>query len=322
LRTLRYSSAGVPAAQIEIAALDGKIVKTFYGLLIGLVLFATTVTAQPQHDRAFWQEIAKNKYAVPEHESADALSQELSPLLASPDPELRDDLAYSILARWIYRGKISTPQMIVLTDEWRGNLKSGIGEVGTNSVLKRSFSTLCLSSMASREAKTPFMGAERYHQLVAESIAYLTAERDLRGYDAKLHWIHSTAHTADLLAALADSSMLTKDEEKAMLSAIAARLATAPEVYTQGEQDRLAAAVVAVIRRSDFQAADFELWVKGIQAEDRDVWTATTPESLARFQNHNYILQALTVRLSIEPDSSRNSEYKQKVLALLKTRLD
>jgi hypothetical protein len=93
-------------------------------------------------------------------------------------------------------------------------------------------------------------------------------------------------------------------------------------VYTQGEQDRLAAAVVAVVRRPDCQAGDFKTWLKGIQDEDRDVWTATTPESLARFQNHNYMLQALMVRLSVEPDSPRNSEYKQKVLSLLKTRLD
>ena len=59
-----------------------------------------------------------------------------------------------------------------------------------------------------------------------------------------------------------------------------------------------------------------------MQDEDRDVWTATTPESLARFQNHNYMLQALTVRLSLEPDSARTSEYKLKVLEVLKTRLD
>ena len=280
------------------------------------------LAAQPEHDRAFWKAITNNKYAVPEHESADALSQELSVLLASPDPELRDDLAYSILARWIHSSTISNPQLIVLTDQWRANLKSGLGETKTNSVLKRSFSALCLSSMAARETKTPFMGAERYHQLVAEAVAYLQAERDLRGYDATLHWIHSTAHTADLLAALADDTRLTKDEEMAILSAIAARLSTAIEVYTQGEQDRLAAAVVTVIRRSDFQTAALESWLNGIQNEDREVWTATTPESLERFQNHNYLLQALMVRLSLQPDSAAISDYKQKVLTVLKTRLD
>jgi hypothetical protein len=286
-------------------------------------LFSSFLAAQPQHDRAFWQAIAKTKYAVPEHESADALAQEVSGLLSSPEPELRDELAYSILANWIYRPNIlSTRQLIALTDEWRTNLKGGLGEAGTNSVLKRSFSALCLSLMAAREAKSPFMGAERYHQLVAESVSYLQAERDLRGYDTKLHWIHSTAHTADLLAALANSPLLAKEEESAILSAIAGRLSTAQEVYTQGEQDRLAAAVVAVIRRSDFDAAAFEPWLNGIQSEDRDVWTATTPESLARFQNHNYMLQALTVRLALEPDSPRIADCKRKVLAVLKTRLD
>jgi hypothetical protein len=279
--------------------------------------------AQPQHDRPFWREIAKNRYAVPEQESADTLSHELSTLLASPDPELRDDLAYSILARWIYRPNIlSTPQLIALTDEWRANLKAGIGEINTDSVLHRSFSALCLSSMAAREVKTPFMGAPRYHQLVAEAVSYLQAERDLRGYDAKLHWIHSTAHTADLLSALADSPLLTKEEGSAILSAIGARLSSAPQVYTQGEQNRLAAAVVAVIRRSDLDAAAFEPWLAGILNEDRDVWTATTPESLARFQNHNYLLQALSARLALEPDFPHIDSCKLKVLALLKTRLD
>jgi hypothetical protein len=302
--------------------LDENVVKSFYGFIIAIVVLSSVVAAQPQHDRAFWQAIAKNKYAVPERESADALSRDLSALLASPDPELRDVLAYSILATWISRGTLSTPQLITLTDEWRANLKSGLGEVGTNSVLKRSFSALCLSSIAEREAKAPFMGAERYHPLVAESVAYLQAERDLRGYDAKLHWIHSTAHTADLLGALADNTLLTKDEERAILSAIAARLTTASDVYSQGEQDRLAAAVVAVVRRSDFQGTDFDSWLNGIQSEDRDVGTATTPASLARFQNHNYLLQALTVRLLLEPDSAGIAACRQKVLAELKTRLE
>src|SRR5437868_7293543 len=120
--------------------------------LISMLLSATSLHAQgATHDKAYWQAIAKNKYNVPEHESADALAREISGLLASPDPELRDDLAYSIYARWIYRNYISPPILIALTDEWRSNLKDGIGESGTNSVLKRSFSALCLSMMAERE---------------------------------------------------------------------------------------------------------------------------------------------------------------------------
>lgn len=181
--------------------------------------------------------------------------------------------------------------------------------------------------MAKREAKAPFMGADRYHALLAEATNYLTAERDLRGYDPQFHWIHATAHTADLLAALADSALLTKDEATTILHAIDARLATAPQVYTQGEQDRLAAAVVSVIRRKDFDASTFDSsalnsWLAHLESEDRDVWTSTTPESLARYQNRNYLLQALTVRIMLEPDSPQMTKYRQDVLKLLSARLD
>jgi Protein of unknown function (DUF2785) len=290
-------------------------------MLLVASFLVSTCAGELQHDRAFWRAIVRDRYAIPEHESADALAHELSAMLASPDAELRDDLAYSILARWIYRrDTLSTPALLSLTDEWRANLKSGLGEAGTNSVLKRSFSALCLSEMAKREAKAPFLGADRYHNLLAEAIVYLQAERDLRGYDASLHWIHATAHTADLLAALADSPLFTAEEAAAILKAIAARLSTASGVYTQGEQDRLAAAIVSVIRRNDFGASTFEPWLAHLDDEDRDVWTATSVESLAHYQNHNYMLQALTVRISLEPSSPQMTAYREKVLAVLAQR--
>jgi uncharacterized protein DUF2785 len=292
-------------------------------LLILALLSAVFSSAQSAtHDRTFWRAIANNKYAVPEHESADALAHELGGLLGSPDPELRDDLAYSILLRWVYRPNIlSTSTLISLTDEWRANLKSGLGESGTNSVLKRSFSALCLSFMAEKEAKTPFLGESRYHQLVADAIAYLRLERDLRGYDAKLGWIHANAHTADLLQGLAKSPLLTGDEQSNILSTIATRLSSAPEIYTQGEQDRMAAAIVPVIRRPSFDPATFENWLAQLEEEDKQVWAnPLTLEALARYQNHTYFLQGLAVRLSLEPESPPIAGFKQRVLSILRSR--
>jgi hypothetical protein len=293
----------------------------WFALLTASLSLRTASAAEPPHDRDFWRAIVNQRYAVPQNESADALAHELGSLLASPDPELRDDLAYSILAHWIHRPNILfTSTLLSLTDEWRANLKSGLGESGTNSILKRSFSALCLSEMAKREAKGPFMGPDRYHSLVAEATTYLQAERDLRGYDHALHWIHSTAHTADLLAALAQSPLLTKEEASGILHAIDVRLTTAPEVYTQGEQDRLAAAIVSVMRRKDFEASTFDALLTNLQTEDHDVWTATTVELLAHYQNHTYLLQALTVRILLEPDSPLMTKYRQDVLKVLAER--
>lgn len=284
------------------------------------LLFLSSFAAGQQHEREFWRSIAKSNYAVPASESADALAPELSAMLGSPDPELRDDLAYSILGTWILHGQLSSPTLLSLNDEWKGNLKSGIGETGTNSVLKRSFSALCLSEIAKREVKSPFLGERRYHDLLAAAIEYLQAERDLRGYDAVLHWIHATAHTADLLGALANSPLLTREEASSILRAIAGRLASAPQVYTQGEQDRLAAAAVSVIRRKDFDKSFFDGWLTGIQDEDRNVWANTTVESLAHYQNHNYLLQALTVRLSLEDPNPATEQFRKAVLKLLADR--
>jgi hypothetical protein len=59
-----------------------------------------------------------------------------------------------------------------------------------------------------------------------------------------------------------------------------------------------------------------------MQDEDRDVWTKTTPDRLARFQNHTYMLQALSVRLELEDDSARTRSFQQKVLPALKERLE
>lgn len=288
-----------------------------------LFLCSALLRAQPaQHDRVFWRAIAQNHYAVPENQSPAALAQELSGFLSSPDPELRDDLAYSILATWIARPNIlAPPTLLSLADQWRANLKSGIGETGTDSVLKRSFSALCLALLAEREVKAPFFGADRYHQLVAEAVGYLGAERDLRGYDATRGWIHATAHTADLMQALAGSPLLTVEEQASMMSALGERLSSAPQVYTQGEQDRIAAAVLAVIRRSDFAATSFEGWLTRLQDDDRKVWTnPVTPETLARYQNHTYMLQALAVRLSLEPESPRIAGFRQQVLGILRNR--
>jgi len=285
------------------------------------VLPGGLATGQRLHDREFWRDVAKHHYEVPVGESSGALAHELSGILGSPDPELRDDLAYSILARWIYRGNLDADDVRKLADAWVTNLKDGIAESGTNSVLKRSFSALCLASIAERDLKTQVLDAPHYHRLVASAVLYLQAERDLRGYDAKLGWIHATAHTSDLLQALANNSRLTPEEGPQILDAVHSRLATAAEVYTQGEQDRMAQAVLAVIRRTDFKVEVFDAWLARVQDEDRKTWAEPfTPESLARYQNHTYMLQALAVRLELEPESSKIAAWRQQLLTLLKSR--
>jgi hypothetical protein len=264
--------------------------------------FVSSVRAEksPPHDRQFWRDIARHSYAVPEDASAFALAQELSTLFASPDPELRDDLSYSILAHWIAENKLSAPELISLQGEWRANLKSRIGESGTDSVLQRSFSALCLAELAAHDLKTPFLGADRYRILLTDALAYLNQERDLRGYDTKLGWIHATAHTADLLRALAMNALLAKGDQAVILAAISERLASAGIVYTHGEQDRLARAAAAIVEHTEFDANAFNAWLRTMSDRDRAMWSQSPIplDDMARYQNDSYLLEALGARLA------------------------
>jgi Protein of unknown function (DUF2785) len=285
--------------------------------------FAVPPQAAPKHDRTFWRAIQTNHYAVPESESAVALAHELSGYLGSPDPDLRDDLTYSILEVWIIeRPQLSRQELIPFVEEWSANLKIGIGESGTDSVLKRSFSALVLSSIAQRDLKTQFLGDARYHGLLNDAISYLNSERDLRGYDATKGWIHATAHTADLLKALAENDLLTRDDQHAILAAVAERLATAPTVYSYGEQDRLAMAVRSIVLRRDFDSEYFTKWLAGLDDADRNVWKAKplTPAILATYQNRTYLLEALIARMSSESLSPAAAAAQAKAVAIIAKR--
>lgn len=279
--------------------------------------------SQSAHDREFWRAIAKSRYAIPPGQEPFALAQELSGYLGSPDPELRDDLAYSILAVWITRQKKFSPEeLVTLLEQWQTNLRAGIGETGTDSIFKRSFSALCLSSLAERDVKDPFLGEARFRGLLNAALTYLGDERDLRGFDAKKGWIHATAHTADLLAALAENKFFTKKDQEQAFKAITQRLATANEIFSYGEQDRLANVAAAMASREDFDSTGWSSLIAQMDKEDRVVWNDSPPKmpALTRFQNDSYFLSATAAQISLRPATSTAAEAQKSVLAILRHR--
>jgi hypothetical protein len=170
---------------------------------------AAASALRPAHNRQYFRAIAAHHFSVPADASAFALAQELTPWLASPDPELRDTLAYTILDVWIRHAPLPDAQLLPLLPPLQHNLTAAIGESGTDSVFKRSFSALTLASFAERDLQQPFLSPAQYRDLLASALAYLRDERDTRGFDPTKGWIHSTAHTADLLAALARNPHFT-----------------------------------------------------------------------------------------------------------------
>jgi len=284
---------------------------------------AEGVQEKPLHDREFWRAIVKNRYAVPDGQPVFPLLRELSGYVGSRDPELRDDLAYSITTIWINRQKqISSDELCSLLDDWQANLRTGIGETGNDGILKRSFSALSLVALAKRDLKMPFLGEERYRTFLANALAYLRDERDLRGFDPTLGWIHATAHTADLLAALAGNPLLRNVDQARLLDAISRRLSSAHEIFTYGEQDRLSALAATIVARKDFDAPAFYNWLNALDAADQKVWKDSPPhlELLQTFENDTYMLRGLVVDLSVNASGPAGIEAQKVVLKVLQQR--
>ena len=105
--------------------------------------------------KPFWLALARD-CAVPAGESAFGLVSEAVSLLGSPDTEWRDDVGYGVVAACVYQKKLLKPEeRRALVARLSANLRRGIGETGTDSVLLRSFSALDLSILAALENATP-----------------------------------------------------------------------------------------------------------------------------------------------------------------------
>lgn len=240
-------------------------------------------------DKAFWQAIKSSNFAVPSGRSADELATVLIGCLASPDPELRDGLAYETLTAWFRGGRLSVPAMKTIARTLVQNLKSGTGEVGTDTVFLRSFSALILSEAIRQDSRASYLDAPEFAEVLGAGIAYLPAERDWRGFDNKLGYIHAVAHGSDLLWRLASSSKTTVADLQRILDAVASKVAPPGEhFYVYGESERLARVLIFALNRGLLDTAWVKSWIKKI-AEPGSLgsWgnAYSSQASLARLHN-------------------------------------
>src|SRR4051812_19882784 len=128
------------------------------------------------------------------------LTAELTTMLGSTDPYLRDGIAFPTLSTWISEG-VYDDLLEGLGDGMTAGLAIGVGEDGTDSVFRRSFSALVLAVCLERTTTLGAGGVS--HETVlrwGDRLAgWLVRERDLRGFVPGKGWAHAVAHGADAL---------------------------------------------------------------------------------------------------------------------------
>ncbi len=231
------------------------------------------VAASQSHDAGFWKAIREHNFAVPEHESVGGLALEIADLAAETDPALRDNCGYEIFAAWIYRDNLlSGDQLEALRRKLLPAMISHIGESGNDTVFRRSFSALYVSILAAQDLRKPFLSAAAFKETLDMALRCYADEKDLRGYLPIKGWVHATAHVADLLKFLARNAQLSAEDQKRIVASVSQRCRTVPSVFVWGEDARMAAALLSLIDRKDFDASIFDGWFKALVAEHKELW--------------------------------------------------
>lgn len=192
----------------------------------------------------------KNRATNLEELDETRLIQSMLHHIGSTDPELRDQLIYTLFYRFIIEDNHLTNEQ--LTDMLHTTLKyhlfHGIGETASDTVFTRAFSTLLIALIVYQDRQQRFLSETDIDMLMAKLLAYLDCEIDTRGYVPEKGWAHSIAHVADAFDELVLHPHLDETEFGEMLEALWNKVMM-PTVYMHDEDERLLNPIFALLQR-------------------------------------------------------------------------
>lgn len=154
----------------------------------------------------------------------DRLALALLNCLDSPDPALRDGVAFEALQAWMRGRQLAVPVL----QQLRMTLQARLAATPDAAGFGQPFAALVLAELARVDRLQPFLSAAERAAVVDSAVAYLAGVRDRRGFDAREGWRHGVAHGADLMLQLSLNPALQPAQAQAMLQAIASQVLRAP----------------------------------------------------------------------------------------------
>jgi Protein of unknown function (DUF2785) len=194
-----------------------------------------------------WQELIDGG-VLPDGPSRADILAEVCEALRSQDPVVRDEQAFTLLAGWI--PALDPAERHAVGDAM--TLRFDDPEIQA-----RTFAPLILARIVEQGDYDPAW--------LAGFAEWYPAERDVRGYDPELGWLHAVAHGADLLGAF---GRCPQADPVPLLDLAAARLlADTDYVFAHQEDDRLGYAIGLTLTRDELSQADAIGWLDPIAAD-------------------------------------------------------
>lgn len=279
-----------------------------------------TLAACPPQGQSIEQVLAlvDSGYVIEDNSARQAYALELADCLASPDPLLRDRLAYTGLATWLRGSLLEVPIRQALIERLRAVVDRGPDAAGFH----WSFAMMVLSELVRADRIDPQLPAEQLAAIAAQAASAYRQIDDHRGFDAGDGWRHAPAHGADWLLQLAVHPGIDADTLASLLQALATQVAPRGEhAYIHTESERQARTAFFAYQRGLLETAWWQAWLDGLSAPgDLSQWGAAfdSAQGLARRHNTLAFLHELGFAARLNPGEG-NDQLAVMVDAAIRT---
>lgn len=248
-------------------------------------------------DKAKLLALKSAKWAIAEPEARHRFVIALTQCLGSPDPVLRDEIAYEALYHYL-RGKlVSDATMVRLA----GILQAQMAAPDPQG-FRKPFAALALAEVARADRITAFLTPEQRQAILNSATAYIKSISDYRGFDPQTGYRHNVAHGADLMLQLALNPAFGKAELLSIRDALTVQIAPKGQSYTTGESERLARPILFMAQRGLISEAEWTAWFAQVAGPGElgkwDNWFRTT-DGIARKHNVAAFLSFVHVGLDL-----------------------
>jgi hypothetical protein len=225
--------------------------------------------------------------------ASEAQLEALVTCLASPDPGLRDEFAYTNLATLLRDERPAAEQLESLAEQLDRLLQQP-DPVG----VARPFAILALAEIARTDRIEAWMSPAQRQDLVDTASSYLESLSDYRGFDPQVGWRHGVAHGADLAMQLTLNPALGVAQQLQILQAIGGQVAPA-HAYRFGEPERLARPVLFIAGRQELEQQAWQDWFAELaDPAPLSGWEAVWQDADGLARRHNLRAFALEIYLN------------------------
>jgi hypothetical protein len=280
-------------------------------------LFASIAQAQCPNDewtRERLLELRSQEFVVDDAARPD-LSRLLVDCLGSPDPAIRDGVAFAALSTWLRAQALPGDTVVALRDRLLASLPQPDDAHG----VRVSFAALALSEVARADRIQPLFDASQRAEMVTAAAHFMRTIDDYRGFDADVGWRHRVAHGADLTLQLAINPQMPADSVVILLEALATLISPNGVAYTQGEPERLARAVFFTHQREILSDAWWQAWLGRIAAPTPfPDWSTAQQDTTGIARRHDVLAFLYALHFAaVAADNERGELLQTQVLAAI-----